>query len=144
MTDVIIVVDTYSRDYFGSRMLMLKLKKMGIKSKLVGKYSVVQAVNKFTPKIVVVPNISSDYIASIREKVYIFYMPVESIGGNIELINLLHQPIVQKESTYLTDMEIVLCWGDRYFQGLKDLVNKSKLIITNYSNDQLIIAYSIN
>jgi surface carbohydrate biosynthesis protein len=130
MIDVLIIVNTYNRDYFGAKLLNLKLSKSGIKNKIVGKYSVIQAVNRYKPFIVIVYDVTSNYIPIISSKTFIFYLSSESLSGDIELVKSIHQPVVQNITTHLKYIDVVLCWGESFFNGLSTLVDKSKLKIT--------------
>ena len=130
MIDVLLVVDNYRRDYFGMRLVYLKLKAEGLAVKICGKYSVVEAVNYYKPISTVVTAIDFDWIGEISTVCYIIYLPSESVAGNVDYIKMYHGGFYPNCKVYSDKVDMIFCWGSNYKLGVDEFFEESKVKVT--------------
>ncbi len=130
MVDILFVIDSYNREYFGIKLLYNKLKDKGFKVQLCGKYSVVEAVNFYKPKAITVSAIDFSYIPQVSENVYIIYIPAEGVNGNIDYIKLYHSGLYPGCSVYAEYIDLVFCWSKNYEKGIEEFFDHNILQVT--------------
>lgn len=119
LKSVLIVVDSFQREYLGAYTLSQELKRNGFKTRITSRYALESAYDAFHPGVVILPKTHKvPALEKIHRHSVVVLLQAESFSGNIEAF----KSFCSRNSSIGIRPDLVdavFCWGDfdyRFYQ----------------------------